>query len=198
MLDWSDGAEAAIAGSEVVTVSDRVMAKLATTQHPRGPVAVVRTPKLANRPDSSALVLWGIGDPGNVGTALRSCAAFGISTVVGPGCADLWNPKVLRAAAGAHFRGTVVVAPDLTVAQLHTWGLDAVAAVPKGGSRPVFNEQSRVAVLIGGEGSGLELEVVAECDSTVTLPMPGGVESLNAGVTASLFAYELSRPLRPA
>ena len=181
----------------MVTVSDQVMAKLATTQHPRGPVAVVRTPKLATQPNGSALVLWGIEDPGNVGTAMRSCAAFGIPTVVGPGCVDVWNAKVLRAAAGAHFRGTVVVAPDLTVAHLHRWGLDAVAAVPKYGSRLVFNEQARVAVLIGGEGSGLESAVVAECDSRVTLPMPGGMESLNAGITASLFAYELSRASRP-
>ena len=173
------------------------MAKLSTTIHPRGPVAVLTTPLLSPRPTSSAVVLWDIGDPGNLGTALRSCAAFGVSAVVGPGCVDVWNAKVLRAAAGAHFRGDVVVSPSLTVGQLHDWGFVVMAAVPNGGSA-LETLPSAVAVVIGAEGPGLDQAIIEAADSKVTLAMAGGMESLNAGVTASLFAYELSNAPRPA
>ena len=112
VLAGADGDRAADAGSTVLVVSDRVMAKLATTRHPRGPVAVMEMPDTATPPSGAAVVLWGVTDPGNVGTAIRSAVAFGVVVVAGPGCADLWNPKVLRAAAGAHFRGRVVAASD--------------------------------------------------------------------------------------
>lgn len=192
VLDPGDGARAANAGSEVVTVSERVMDKLATTQHPRGPVAVLETPDPAVEPVGPALLLWGVGDPGNLGTALRSAAAFGVSTVLGPGCADLWNPKVLRAAAGAHFRGVIVQHRNVT-GVVETWGRALVAAVPRGGVAPSEVEPLASLVAIGAEGPGLPSEVVAIASSTVTIPMPGGVESLNAGVAASILAYELGR-----
>ena len=197
VLDRESGSRAAGAGTRIFTVSERVMAKLSTTIHPRGPVAVLTAPPLSQRPTSSAVILWGIGDPGNLGTALRSCAAFGVSLVVGPGCVDLWNAKVLRAAAGAHFRGDIVVSPSLTIGQLHDWGFDVMAAVPNGGSA-LESLPSAAAVLIGAEGPGLDQAIIEAADSSVTLAMPGGMESLNAGVTASLFAYELSNAPRPA
>ena len=193
VLDRSDGSRAADRGAAVLTVTERVMAKLATTRHPRGPVAVVPMPAMPTRPTGSALVLWGVGDPGNLGTSIRSSVAFGVAVIVGPGCADLWNPKVLRAAAGAHFRGTVVAAPDLTVDRLRAWGLATIAAVPTGGRSVESVLGGDVAFLVGAEGPGLGGEVIDAADASVTIPMPGGSQSLNAGVTASLLAYELAR-----
>ena len=198
VLERVEGERAGAAGSAVLTVSQRVMAKLATTRHPRGPVTVAPMPDMAPRPKGSSLVLWGVADPGNVGTSIRSAVAFGVSVVVGPGCADLWNPKVLRAAAGAHFRGTVVAAPELGLDQLEAWGMRTVAARTSGGRRidDVLADDvlgGDVAVLIGGEGSGLPQEVLDGVGDAVTIPMTAGSESLNAGVTASLLAYELGR-----
>lgn len=196
VLERVEGERAAAAGSDVLTVSQRVMAKLATTRHPRGPITVAPMPDMAPRPKGSSLVLWGISDPGNVGTSIRSAVAFGVSVVVGPGCADLWNPKVLRAAAGAHFRGTVVAAPELGLDQLEAWGMRTVAARTSGGRRIDDVLGGDVAVLIGGEGSGLPQEVLDGVGDAVTIPMTAGSESLNAGVTASLLAYELGRAVR--
>ena len=194
VLSPEDAGEADMAGSEVITVTERVMAKMSSTQHPRGgPIAVLSMPDLADRPSGSAVVLWGVSDPGNVGTAIRSAVAFGTSIVLGPGCADLWGPKVLRAAAGAHFAGSVVHAPALNIQQLRTWGVRVVAAVPRGGAGLGQLATSPSAVLVGGEGAGLPAEIIESCDGLLTIEMPGGSESLNAGVCASLMAYELAR-----
>lgn len=192
VLDPEDGEAASAAGSEVVHVSDRVMAKLATTVHPTGPVAVLDRPRLADAPTSSCLVLWGIGDPGNLGTALRSAAAFGLDVVVGPGCVDVWNGKVLRAAAGAHFKGSITEAPNLDLDQLRAWNLRPIATVPRGGES-ISSVGDRSAFLIGAEGPGLPDDAIDACDGAVSIAMDGRMESLNAGVAASVIAYELTR-----
>ena len=153
VLSPEDAGEAATAGSEVITVTERVMAKMSSTQHPRGPIAVLSMPALAKQPSGSAVVLWGVSDPGNVGTAIRSAVAFGTSIVLGPGCVDVWGPKVLRAAAGAHFGGSLVHAPDLNLHQMRAWGLRVVAAVPRGGAGLGQLATSPAAVLVGGEGA---------------------------------------------
>ena len=192
VLDRGDGSRAFQAGSEIVVVSTRVMSKLATTQHPRGPVAVVPTPTLAAAPTGSCIVLWEVGDPGNVGTAIRSCAAFGVGVIVGPHCADLWNPKVLRAGAGAHFTGSIVIAPTLSLGMIRRWGLAPYAAVPRGGSPPRSVADGNIAIMVGAEGPGLPEDLIEAADGIVSIPMSEGSESLNAGVSASLLAYEVA------
>ncbi len=194
VLERPDAHAAAQRGSEVLTVSERVMDSIATTQHPRGPVAVLDTPASPDRPGGAPIILWGVGDPGNLGTAIRSAAAFGVPVVVGPECADPWGPKVLRAGAGAHFRGDVVIRPDLTLGLVREWGFSVLAAVPDGGRPPVeLMEEGGAAVLIGAEGPGLPADVIAAADGLVSIPM-AQLESLNAGVAASILAYELGRP----
>jgi len=193
VLDRADGGLAAATGAEVVTVTEQVMGKLGTTVHPTGPIAILDRPTLKSRPDGSCIVLWGVGDPGNLGTALRSASAFGIDTVVGPGCVDIWNPKVLRASAGAHFHGTVVEIATLDLATIRAWGLEVVATTPRDGVDLGDAVMDAVALLIGSEGPGLDGDMISDADALVTIPMPGPVESLNAGVAASVLAYELAR-----
>ena len=191
VLEHGDGVAAAARGTEVLTVSERVMNSIADTQHPRGPVAVLETPASPDRPADPPIVLWGVGDPGNLGTAIRSGAAFGVPVVVGPDCADPWAPKVLRAGAGAHFRGEVIVRPDLTVELVRQWGFMVVAAVPDGGRLPAEAlSGGGTAVVIGAEGPGLPPDLIGAADGLVTIPM-AEMESLNAGVAASILAYEL-------
>ncbi len=172
--------------AEIITVTQEVLNRLAPTQHPRGPVAVLEIPPPA-RVTGDALLLWGLTDPGNVGTLIRSAAAFSLSVVVGPGSADPWGPKVLRAAAGAHFRTTVAPEGARPAAT-------RVVTVPRGGVAPwQLPAAPRFEVVVGSEAHGLPSQMVAAADIRVTIPMPGGVESLNAAVAGSILAYEVSR-----
>ncbi len=178
-------------------VVDVVLAKLAGTETPRGPVAIIEIPHPTPLPRQlPVIVLWGVGDPGNVGTVIRSAAAFGTAVAIGPGTADPWSPKVLRAGAGAHFR--LALSQVASLAELEGHPLAATVAV--GGSPPSALGRRPWAILIGSEAHGLDPSVEAAADVLVTIPMPGGTESLNAAVAASILAYEvtLGSGARPA
>ncbi len=179
---------------DVVIVSGSVMSKVAGTQHPRGPVAVMAIPPEPPAFEGSLLVSWGVGDPGNVGTLLRSAAAFGLGFMSGPGTADPWSPKVLRAGAGAHFRTSIEKPAAVSVPSLQQRGLRVVAAVVEGGEPPErLAAMDRCAILIGDEAAGLPREVVEQADVRISILMPGLTESLNAAVAGSLLAYELTK-----
>lgn len=168
-------------------VTQDVLDRLAETSHPRGPVAVIRIPPVdtVNR-DHYAI---DVGDPGNAGTLIRTAAAFGLDVVFTPGSVDPWSPKVLRAAAGAHFRTSIGEPPA---------SRGTIATVVEGGIPPhrlgeVLDPGRTWAVLIGSEAHGLSSGDVASADIAVTIPMPGGVESLNAAVAGAIVGYELGR-----
>ena len=126
----------------------------------------------------------------NVGTLIRCAAAFGLGFAAGPETADPWAPKVLRAAAGGHFRTGVARVGGL--AELRTGGRRLAATVARGGMPPAALAAGSVAVLVGDEARGLPAGVVAACDFSLTIPMPGGAESLNAAVAGAIVAYELA------
>jgi TrmH family RNA methyltransferase len=182
---------AASTGAELVVVGERVLRHLGTTENPQSPVSVVVVPGRPIPDAGHLLVAWGVGDPGNVGTLIRSAAAFGLGFACGPGTADPWSPKVLRSAAGGHFRSGV--ADVETLERLRAGGRVLVATVVSGGMPPMFLPPSRwLAILIGDEASGLPREVVEACDLAVTVPMPGGTESLNAAIAGAIVAYEVA------
>lgn len=170
-------------------VDEAVMGKLGGTANPRGPVGVISIPTLPTPPvDRPLLALWGVSDPGNVGTIVRSAAAFGFGVAVGPDTADPWAPKVIRAGAGAHFRTEVLVA-----ARIEDLGVRPTAAlVVSGGSDPAHLEEGPWAIVVGSEAHGLPSDIVHRCDVRVTIPMESGLESLNAAVAASVVAYVVS------
>lgn len=188
-----------------VVVDSGLMKRLAGTQHPRGPVAVLTIPSSTPTPGQPLIVGWGVGDPGNVGTLIRSAAAFGMGFVAGPGSADPWAPKVLRAGAGSHFRTSIERVSHLEIGDLQARGYTVVAAVVSGGAPPSrLGLVEQCALLVGDESSGLPAATVAAADLSITIPMPGATESLNAAVAGSLLAYEWAvrrsetdRPGRP-
>ncbi|MDE3132963.1 MAG: RNA methyltransferase [Acidobacteriota bacterium] len=145
----------------------------------------------------SGLVLYlhGVSDPGNVGTVLRSAAAFGASCVaLGPGSADPFSPKAVRASMGAIFSVPVARAspgqlPGTTIA------LDAGAERELSAVAADLVPQAEISVLIGAEREGLPAEVIAACEHAARIPIAS--ESLNAAIAASLALYELRR-IRPA
>lgn len=178
-------------GLEPVVVDERALRRLAGTETPRGPIAVVGIPPESTLESANLLVSWGMSDPGNVGTMIRVAAAFGWSFGYTEGTADPWSPKVLRSAAGTQFSVGITMLNG--IADLRLSGHSPVATVVGGGEPPEGLGKGRWAVLIGEEASGLPLDVVEACDREITIAMPGGAESLNAAVAAGIVTYAISK-----
>lgn len=176
--------------SEWIPVTQEVLHRLAPTQSPRGPVAVLRIPEPA-QPERD-LMLLDLNDPGNAGTLIRSAAAFGFDIGATAGAADLWSPKVLRAGAGAHFRTRVAQPLEETPADMLIVGSVVEGGVPLPELGPRLVHDRRWALLVGSEAHGLSERHAEAADVLVTVPMPGGIESLNAGVAGSIVAYQLA------
>ena len=143
------------------------------------------------------LLLESVRDPGNLGTVIRSAAAFGVSQVVlSADCADLYHPRTIRAAMGTLFHTKVLVTADFTEAvaflgkrgRVYAAALDA-DATPLGSTRIGEND----SVIVGNEGHGISKETLAVATDTLYIPMASGVESLNAGVAASVLLWEFYR-----
>jgi TrmH family RNA methyltransferase len=138
------------------------------------------------------VALWGVGDPGNVGTVLRAALAFGASSVVlGPGTADPYGPKAVRASMGALFAVPVARAGAVEDLPGRT-----VALVARAG-RPLWDvHEEEVSLVVGAEREGLPAEVVAACDEVAHIPIRS--ESLNAAMAATVGLYEATRPTADA
>ena len=172
-----------------ILIDDGALHRLAGTETPRGPIAVIDIPADCLPVGRNVLVSVGVSDPGNVGTLLRTAAAFGWSYAHTAGSADPWSPKTLRAGAGGQFQTAVMRIDDLSA--LETW--TTVATVVDGGVAPDQIDGAPLAVLVGEESAGLPVEVVAAAAWRVSIPMSGSTESLNAAVAAGIVVYELSK-----
>jgi TrmH family RNA methyltransferase len=132
------------------------------------------------------VALWGVRDPGNVGTVLRSARAFGASSVaIGPNTADPYGPKAVRAAMGALFE--LAVARVESVAELPG---ETVALVTRAGEVLRGPAGADTTVVVGAEREGLADEVVAGCDRVAHITI--ATESLNAAMAATIALYELT------
>jgi TrmH family RNA methyltransferase len=133
------------------------------------------------------VALWGVNDPGNVGTVLRGALAFEAGSVaLGPGTADPYGPKAVRASMGALF--SVPVARVRDVAELPG---RRVALVARAGAPLEEVDAAEVSLVVGAEREGLPDDVVAACDEVAHIPI--GSESLNAAMAATVGLYEISR-----
>jgi len=139
--------------------------------------------------------LHGVHDPGNVGAILRSAAAFGASCVAfGPGTADPFSPKAVRASMGAVF------AVPLARAEVADLPGTKIALVPRAGeplwrSTPAYVMSSAKVLMIGAEREGLPGEVVAQADHVAHIPIQ--TDSLNAAMAATIALYEITRRMAP-
>jgi TrmH family RNA methyltransferase len=143
--------------------------------------------------DGLTLVLHEMRDPGNAGTVIRSAEAAGVRAVIFTGqSVDPFNPKTLRATAGAIFRIPIAMGPLGEVLEhLVQGGARSFATVVRdGASYRTIDFTEPCVVVIGNEANGLDAASVAMCQATITIPMTGQSESLNAGVAASLVAFE--------
>ena len=162
-----------------------------------GPVFSVRIPQPGEEGKiRRALVLENVQDPGNVGTVLRSAAAFGMDLVILVGeCADPYNPKTVRATMGAVFRQRFCEMSLPALRERCTeWGLPLYAAALCEGARDIRTlPLGRCAVAVGNEGRGLSRELLEKSDEKLIIPMAPRSESLNAAVAASVIMWEMSR-----
>ena len=175
--------------------------KISTLTTPAGPVGVfpfldVETRVLLHGRDR-IVALHGVQDPGNVGTIIRAAHAFGAGVALSRRCADLYNPKTIRATMGSIFHAPIARQVD-TVAFLEeakAGGFTSVAAVPERGGRPESLSGGKLVLVVGAEGAGLPEGIVAACDATVTIASHAA--SLNAAMAASILLYEAYERVLP-
>ena len=190
--------------AETVLVADEVFQSLAATESPQGVAALARIPKhdidqVLGAESPLFAVAAGLQDPGNLGTLVRSAEAFGATAVLATeGTVSAWNAKVIRAAAGSVFRLPVVkdAAADL-LSRLRERSIRLLATSSHKG-KPLHDADLRggVAIFIGNEGAGLAKQLANAMDETLVIPQAEQVESLNAGVAASIVLYEAARQRR--
>lgn len=169
-------------------VAPALMGELSSLAHPARVIGVFRRADLRSGTDAPlGIALWYVGDPGNVGTIVRTADALGPAFVaLSAGCADPTGPKALRASMGALFR--------VPLARFDEAPRPWVGLVPRGG-RPLAERDlgERVTFVLGAEREGLSQEVAEQCDELASIPLAEGAESLNVAVAAAIALYELRR-----
>jgi TrmH family RNA methyltransferase len=186
---------------ETYLVPAKLFHEAVTTDSPQGVAALVHRKEstledaLGSQP-ALVVVAAGLQDPGNLGTLLRSAEAFGAGgVVVTEGTVSVYNPKTVRATAGSIFRLPVVTAkladliPQLREKQIKLYATSSHKGTPLH-EAPLHEP---CALFIGNEGAGLPGDVMAKMDATLAIPQARPVESLNAGVAASIILYEAAR-----
>jgi TrmH family RNA methyltransferase len=192
------------AGVTGFEVTPDVMNRVSETETAQGLLMVVGQNALPLPASSDLVVVMDqIRDPGNCGTILRTAAAAGVKVVFfTPGSVDPFMPKVVRSGMGAHFRLGIRQA-DWTEIQNYCKPASSnplqilLADSSAGKSLWQIDLGIPLALIIGGEAEGASLEAKQIADSLVNIPMPGGFESLNAGVAASILLFEIVRQRVP-
>lgn len=184
-------------GAPLEAVTPQVLHAASDTQTPQG-ILVVISQHIFKIPQGLDFVFIpdGVRDPGNLGTMLRTAAAAGVQALIlPPGAVDPFAPKVLRSAMGAHFRLPVLslswpeISTMLKKADLQIY----LAEVGAGTTYYQANFDTPLALITGGEAEGASQEAHDLATTQVYIPMPGGMESLNAAVAAGILLFEVVR-----
>ena len=180
---------------ELIPVSREVLAFASDTQQPPGIVAVFAIPKPPiPAPASRVLILDAVREPGNLGTILRTAAAAGVDLVIlAPGCVDPYNPKVLRAGMGAHFRIPLVEAPW---GEISAFCQDLAVLAASADSDAAYTEADwtrRWALILGNEAHGVSRKARHAAQEIISIPMADAAESLNVASAAAIILFEARR-----
>jgi TrmH family RNA methyltransferase len=193
---------------ETLLLPDKLFDSLVPSESPQGVAALVRLKEFSlddvfeRLQVGPVVVLAGLQDPGNLGTILRSAEAFGCSGVIlGEGTVSLFNSKVVRGSAGSvfrlpliHGRGKSSAKLDEISEKLRAKAIRLIATSShKGTSLDQVDLKGRAAIFFGNEGAGLSRDIMAKMDGFISIPHTAQVESLNAGVAASIVLYEAAR-----
>ncbi|MBK5242192.1 RNA methyltransferase [Clostridium sp.] len=183
--------------TKVYSTSDSLFKSICDTEHPQGIIAIVRNKLVEVRYEDGFYVLADkIQDPGNMGTIIRTAHAAGaLGVIITKGTVDIYNEKTLRATMGSIFKMPIIYDSDLlTVKKLRDDGFKLVTSSLECDKN--FYEidlKGKVIISVGNEGNGISEDVYALSDLKIKIPMPGGAESLNAAVAASIMIYEVVR-----
>ena len=187
-----------VKNNDVEFVTATVFEHISDTKTPQGIMAVVSKRKNEDIKYSDTMfALDNVQDPGNLGTIIRTLDCAGINTLLlSSGCADEYNPKVIRSTMGAIFR--VNVFSDLNLKEelekLKEEGYNIVVTSLEGATNMFEHKfEGKNIVVIGNESNGVSKEIQELANVRIKIPMAGQTESLNAGVAASLVAYEIYR-----
>jgi len=189
-------------GVPVTLVADGVLERVATTITPRPVIAVGHQQVVAIeelRTATFLVVLDAISDPGNLGTIIRAAESAGADAVVVGGGVDVFNPKCVRATAGALFFTRLARAADAGSAlrAVGAWGMRRVGT---SASAPHHYDDvdltAPVAVVLGSEAHGIGPDVAASVDEWVSIPIVGRSESLNVASAAAVLCFEVARQRR--
>lgn len=191
--------------ADTLLLPDAVFRSAVVTETPQGVAALVKlkTFAFADLLGNNPLLLGaaGVQDPGNLGTIIRSAEAMGASGVLTmEGTVHAINPKVIRASAGSLFRLPVVKMDSAeAVRSLRDQGARILATSShKGIPLDEADLTEACCIFVGSEGAGISKELIAEADEVIAIPHSERVESLNAGVAASIILYEAARQRRTA
>ena len=193
--------DAAMQNIKLVCVNENVMKKIADTETPQGIIAVckMRQPKLENllAGGKMLLVLDRVGDPGNIGTMLRTADAAGIGgLVLLKGCADIYAPKTVRSSMGSLFHIPVLsgVSEQEFVSAAKKAGYDLLVTCLDGADNLYKADLSgRIAFVMGNEAGGVSETLLEKADKRVYIPMAGRAESLNVAMAAGIVMFEALR-----
>ncbi len=193
---------------DIITVSDSVLEKLSTEKAPQGIICVAKyidkihiINKIYSVEDflsknHRCLILSSVRDPGNLGTIVRTAAAFGIDELIlSCDCTDIYNPKTIRGAMGTLFKQKISYAENLydAVMTMKRAGYNVCAAILDKDSKRLDEMEinSKTAFIVGNEGHGIAPEIIEAASGKVYIPMEEGVESLNAAMAATVFMWQM-------
>jgi TrmH family RNA methyltransferase len=183
--------------SVVYFVKDNIFKDLCETVTPQGILAVVENKKVELEDKEGFYVLIDkLQDPGNVGTIIRTAHASGaLGIITTKGTVDVYNDKTLRSTMGSIFNIPVIEDDDLELMRgLKSMGFKLiVSSLDTDNNFYDIDLIGKIIIAVGNEGNGISEEVYALGDEKVKIPMPGGAESLNAAVSASIMMYEAVR-----
>lgn len=187
---------------EVLLLPDDVFGSAVSTESPQGVAALVKLRShkfeelLDSAPGSLLVGVAGIQDPGNLGTIIRSAEAFGARAVLlGEKTVSHFNPKAVRGSAGSIFREPLLrVKLAESITALKQQGVRVLATSSHKG-KPLHdaNFTGAAMIMVGNEGAGVPTEILSLADELITIPHSSRVESLNAGIAASILLYEAAR-----
>jgi TrmH family RNA methyltransferase len=187
-------------GGEAIILSETAYDKITKDRSPDGILFVVEAESMEipeHMNGERICILDSIQDPGNVGTIIRTAAALGMDRVILHDCADIYNPKVIRATMGAFFKMSVSLCGNLqkTIALLQSEGRRVLAAALSDqgitlGEAPLYPSDCPI---LGNEGHGIAEAVIDQCNACIKIPMTDKTESLNAAAAAAVLLWEYSK-----